>query len=213
MNSWVLVPVKPFKKGKSRLRDCFSRQDLYALNYNLFVQTIRNIKEATCFDEVLVVSRDRHALAVAEGEGVCICTENRPSSLNQAVRQGMEFIEANGAGSVLVLPTDLPRLRPEAIISLKNEIPEQGVLIVPDHCYKGTNALGMSRPGLIQASFGNNSFHQHCLQAQEKDLSLRVYYHYAIMQDLDTKPDLHLIRQHHHFLMPITREERTFTHV
>jgi 2-phospho-L-lactate/phosphoenolpyruvate guanylyltransferase len=208
MNSWVIIPVKPFKQGKSRLRACFGRQDLYALNYNLFVQTIENVKTAGCFNGILVVSRDRHAQAIAKQNGLEICVEQRPSSLNLAVSQAMDCIEQRGGRQVLVLPTDLPQLTPGDLVTSLDLLPNLGVLIVPDHFYRGTNALGMSNPKLIEAAFGTNSFHNHCSQAQQKELNLRVYYNQAIMHDLDTQPDLDLIRQGHHLLLPVPREER-----
>jgi 2-phospho-L-lactate guanylyltransferase len=208
MNSWVVIPVKPFKKGKSRLRAFFGRQDLYALNYNLFVQTIENVKSAACFNHILVVSRDRHALAVAQQRGLEVCPEGQPSSLNLAINQATHWIMEHGGGQVLVLPTDLPKLRPEDVQEVKDQIPTLGVLIVPDHFYRGTNALGMSSPALIEAAYGTNSFHNHSQQARQKNLNLRVYYNQAIMHDLDTAPDLELIRQDHHLLLPVPREER-----
>ena len=208
MNSWVVIPVKSFKKGKSRLRAFFGRQDLYALNYNLFVQTLETVKNAACFNQSLVVSRDLHAQAVAREYGLEICPEGQPSSLNLAISQAMQWILEHGGGRVLVLPTDLPKLMPEDVQKTKELIPESGVLIVPDHFYRGTNALGMSSPELIDAAYGTNSFHNHSLQAQQKALYLRVYYNQAIMHDLDTEPDLELIRQDHHLLLPVPREER-----
>ncbi len=208
MNSWVIIPVKPFKKGKSRLREYVGQQDLYALNYNLFVQTIENVKIADCFKHVLVISHDRHALAVARQHGLEVCPEDRPSSLNLAVGQAMDFIQDRGGGQVVVLPTDLPKLRPDDLVSSRALIPNHGILLVPDHFYRGTNALGMSSPKLIDAAFGMNSFHNHSFQAQQKNLILRVYYNQAIMHDLDTQSDLELIRQDHHLLLHVPREER-----
>jgi 2-phospho-L-lactate guanylyltransferase len=208
MKSWVIVPVKPFKQGKSRLRACFGRQGLYALNYNLFVQTIENVKTAACFDGMMVVTRDRHAQDIAKQNGLEVCLEQRPSSLNLAVSQAMDCILAWGGGQLLVLPTDLPKLTPGDLVSTMELLPSSGVLIVPDHFYRGTNALGMTSPRLIDAAFGTNSFHNHCLQAQKKRLNLRVYYNQAIMHDFDTQLDLELIRQDHHLLLPVPREER-----
>mgnify|MGYP003830011987 CR=1 FL=1 len=208
MNSWVIIPVKPFKQGKSRLRAYFTRNDLYALNCNLFRQTIETVKAAACFEHILVISRGRHARSTALEAGLEALVEHRPSSLNAAVSQAMDFVSKQGGGQTLVLPTDLPLLQAEGLKNLKAQIPDRGVLIIPDHFYKGTNALAMSSPGLIEPKFGTNSFQAHCLQAQDRGLNLSVYYDQAIMQDLDTQPDLSLISRDHHLLKPISREER-----
>ena len=105
------------------MRACFGRQDLYALNYNLFVQTIENVKAAACFSHILVVSRDRHAQAVARQHGLEVCPEKRPSSLNMAVSQAMDCIMERGGGQALVLPTDLPKLKPDDLVAARNCIP------------------------------------------------------------------------------------------
>lgn len=208
MNSWVVIPVKPFKKGKSRLRAFFDPQELYALNYHLFVQTVERVKNSASCDGILVISRDKHARETACRLGVDVCAENQPSNLNRAVSQAMQWLRERAQGKVLVLPTDLPELNAEELTLAMRLIPEEGAFIVPDHWYRGTNALGMSQPGLIEPLFGTNSFQKHCQQAQQKKLALKVYYSRSMMHDLDTKPDLEMIQQDHHLLLPVPREER-----
>ena len=66
MIDWALIPVKSFDVGKSRLRKVFSLQELILLNISLFQSTFLKVKDSGQFDHVLVVSRDKNALAWTE---------------------------------------------------------------------------------------------------------------------------------------------------
>ena len=66
---WVVVPVKPFNEGKSRLAGHISPQQRRALNRELLTRTLTAINQAHLDAEILVVSRDSHALAAAKRAG------------------------------------------------------------------------------------------------------------------------------------------------
>ena len=42
---WVVVPVKPFNEGKSRLAACISPQQRHALNRELLTRTLAAINQ------------------------------------------------------------------------------------------------------------------------------------------------------------------------
>ena len=66
---WTIVPVKPFSEGKSRLAGYVSPQKRHALNRELLTRTLAAIHLAHIDAQIVVVSRDRNALAVAERGG------------------------------------------------------------------------------------------------------------------------------------------------
>ena len=58
MTLWAIVPVKPLRRGKSRLAGTLSEDERAELNRILLehtIQTLTNLKE---IEQVLVVSRD-----------------------------------------------------------------------------------------------------------------------------------------------------------
>ena len=78
MSLWTIVPVKPFHEGKSRLAAHFSPQQRRALNRELLTRTLAAINKAHLEGEVLVVSRDSHALAAARRAGSHALAEESP---------------------------------------------------------------------------------------------------------------------------------------
>ena len=204
MIDWALIPVKSFDVGKSRLRKVFSLQELILLNISLFQSTFLKVKDSRQFDHILVVSRDESALAWVEANrGECLLEEGN-EALNSALAQGLGWIVSHGAGSVLILPTDLPLLTVSDLCALETYHPEDpGMLIVPDHAQLGTNALLLTRPDLLTPQFGANSFQLHCKQADQLHLNQIIYLNRHLQQDIDTPEDLVLIQKSYLLNSPI----------
>ena len=204
MIDWALIPVKRFDVGKSRLRKVFTLQELVLLNISLFQSTFLKVKDSGQFAHILVVSRDDDALAWTKANHGESLHEEGEESLNSALAQGLDWIASQGAGSVLILPTDIPLLTVDDLFSLCAYQPEDpGMLIVPDHTQLGTNALLLTRPNLLKPQFGVNSFQAHCQQAERAHIHQTIYLNKHIQQDIDTPDDLALIQQSYLFKSPI----------
>ena len=65
MALWAIVPVKPLRHGKSRLAEVLSQDERADLNQRLLVHTLDTLGIIPEIDQVLVVSRDPAALALA----------------------------------------------------------------------------------------------------------------------------------------------------
>jgi 2-phospho-L-lactate guanylyltransferase len=181
MINWALIPVKSFDVGKSRLRKVFSLEELILLNISLFQSTFLKVKDSGQFDHILVVSRDKSALAWAEANrGECLL-EVGNETLNSALTQGVSDLCA------------LETYHPE----------DPGMLIVPDHAQLGTNALMLTRPDLLTPQFGANSFQLHCKQAEQLHLHQIIYLNRHLQQDIDTPEDLVLIQKSYLLNSPI----------
>jgi 2-phospho-L-lactate guanylyltransferase len=196
MINWALIPVKSFDVGKSRLRKIFSLQELTLLNISLFQSTFLKVKDSGQFAHILVISRDVDALEWTKanhGEALC---EEGDETLNSALAQGLGWIALHGAGSVLILPVDIPLLTVDDFYALHTYQPKDpGMLIVPDHTQLGTNALLLTRPDLLKPQFGPNSFQLHCAQAEQAHVHQTIYLNKRMQQDIDTPDDLALIQQ------------------
>ncbi len=195
MITWALLPVKRFNLGKSRLHEVLSPWELEAENRRLFQRTLSTAKASGIFKQIMVISEDEEALIWASVQGFYALREERTGDLNSALRQAMAAILANGAGSVLVIPTDLPMLTVEDLRLLAEYVPEEnGILLVPDHHMTGTNALFFSWPDLMPTAFGMNSCALHCALAEERNLKQVIYLNTHIQHDLDTPEDLVYLR-------------------
>lgn len=191
MTLWAVLPVKPLAKGKSRLHGCLSEQEVCELNRCLFEDTFRKLKSCIHIGQVLVVSQDPSVLVFTRRMGGVALEENQKSSLNEAVSQALAYILENDPGMVLIVPADLPLMEAEDLAGLI-ELRQEGefMIIVPDHCQKGTNAIFLSQPDLLTPQFGRHSFQKHTQQAANRSVALTVWLNKNIQRDLDTPQDL-----------------------
>ena len=196
MNLWAVVPVKPLRRGKSRLSGVLTEEERAFLNYNMLGHTMKVLTSVPSIHQVLVISRDPAALALAREFGARTVMEDSSSELNMALQRATVVAMMSSAQSMLVLPADLPLITPasiQALVDRADKPPE--IVIAPDRRREGTNALLMNPAGLIQYSFGLHSFQTHVQDAQKYRIRVEVYEDPALSLDLDLPEDLDLLRQ------------------
>ncbi|HEY6072894.1 MAG TPA: 2-phospho-L-lactate guanylyltransferase [Anaerolineales bacterium] len=196
MTLWAIVPVKPLRRGKSRLAGTLSADERAHLNEVLLEHTLKTLTDLKEVEQVLVVSRDPHALTIARNHGARTVREDGQSHLNMALKRATVIAQIYATGGVLVLPADLPLVTPEDIIALVNRATRPPVVVIaPDRHQKGTNALLMWPAGLIDYDFGDDSFNRHCELARKAGARLEVVNLPTLGLDLDLPEDLELIRK------------------
>src|SRR5512140_3297002 len=99
MSLWAIVPVKPLRRGKSRLAGVLSEEERTALNNSLLANTIKAITSAPSIGQTLVISRDPAALALAREYGARTVMEDSNSELNQALQRATIVAMIDGATS------------------------------------------------------------------------------------------------------------------
>jgi 2-phospho-L-lactate guanylyltransferase len=187
---FAIVPVKPFRRAKSRLSPVMSKPIRAAtaralLSHTLDVLEASGLQLATC-----VISRDMTALVIAQRRGAIALAESE-SGLNAALNQARGWAVSRGAQAILILPADLPLLTPNDITALL-DLPREpkSVIVAPDARGEGTNALLLRPPDALHFAFGRQSFHEHCAQAETSQLALHIYRSPTVALDLDTPADL-----------------------
>jgi 2-phospho-L-lactate guanylyltransferase len=191
MALWAIVPVKPLRRGKSRLSGVLSDEDRADLNQRLLLRTVDLLKLIPEFDEVLVVSRDREALALVREHGARTLQEDGTPLLNVALQRATVVAKSYMAESVFILPADLPQITREdvnAMLEAGREAPV--VVIAPDHRHEGTNALYINPAGLIEYDFGAGSFERHCERARLAGAALKILELQSLARDVDVPEDL-----------------------
>ena len=147
-------------------------------------------------EEVLVISRDPHALTIARNYGARTVREDGQPELNTALKRATVVAQVYATGAVLILPADLPLVTPEDVRTLIERAGEPPtVVIAPDRHGTGTNALLISPSGLIEYDFGENSFQRHCQRVREVGARLEIVNLPSLGLDLDLPEDLELVRQ------------------
>ncbi|MDK1027829.1 MAG: 2-phospho-L-lactate guanylyltransferase [Anaerolineae bacterium] len=196
MTVWAIVPVKPLRRGKSRLAGVLSEDERTHLNKFLLDNTLKILSGLDQIEQVLVVSRDPAALALAREHEVRTVREaDGPPNLNTALKRATVVAQAYASTGVLVLPADLPLMTRNDILVLLDRARESPVVVIaPDRHEEGTNALLISPPGLIEYDFGPGSYQRHCQHAKVDGVTLDVVRLPALALDSDLPVDLAAIQ-------------------
>jgi 2-phospho-L-lactate guanylyltransferase len=197
MTLWAIVPVKPLRHGKSRLSGTLSEDERTQLNEQLLEHTLKTLTGIKELEQVLVVSRDPHALAIARNLGARTVREDGQPQLNTALTRATVVAQVYATRGVLILPADLPLLARDDILTLIERATNPPVVVIaPDRHEKGTNALLMSPAGLIEYDFGEGSFQRHCKRAQKAGARLEIVNLPSFALDLDLPEDLALLEKY-----------------
>jgi len=196
MTIWAIVPVKPLRRGKSRLAGTLSEDERAELNQSLLQHTMQTLTDIKELEQVLVVSRDPHALTIARQHGARTVREDGQPQLNTALTRATVIAKVHATRGVLILPADLPLITREDVLTLIEKAGEPPVVVIaPDRHGKGTNALLICPSGLIEYDFGENSFQRHCERAKQAGARLEIVDLPSLGLDLDLPEDLDLIRE------------------
>ena len=188
---WVIVPVKPFNRAKSRLAPVLSPTERERFAERMFRHTLEVIAQVPKVSGTLVVSRDTKVLAIARDCGAKTIQESGTPELNAALTRASEVISAWGCNSSLVMPADLPLIAPEdimQIIELGRDYPS--IVIATDPAQNGTNVLYMRPPGVIPYTYGEGSYVRHIEAARKEGVAVHVYESERLMLDIDVPEDL-----------------------
>jgi 2-phospho-L-lactate guanylyltransferase len=191
MTIWAIVPVKPLRRGKSRLAGMLSEDQRTRLNRYLLEHVLTTLNEISEIEHTLVVSRDPSALALTREMGGRTVLEDGAPQFNTAIKRATLVAKSQGAHAVLILPADLPLVKPtdlRALLRRGNNPPV--VVIAPDRRQDGTNGLFVNPAGLIEYGYGPGSFLCHSNRASQAGARLEVVNSSNIALDLDLPEDL-----------------------
>ncbi len=195
MTLWAIVPVKPLLRSKSRLSPVLSSEQRAKLSQQLLLQTLDVLDELPEISHTLVISRDQRALALAREHNARTVTEYGSPDLNVALARATALAKSQGATAVLVLPADLPLIDAQHLRELIERAGEPPVLVVaPDRHERGTNALLVAPPGLIEYEFGPDSYAHHHTRGELAGARVEIFRSLALGLDLDVPEDLELYR-------------------
>ena len=191
MALWAIVPVKPLRRGKSRLAGVLSDEERTNLNRCLLAHTLETLGEIPDIEHVLVVSRDPEALALARDFGARTVQEKGTPHLNVALARATVVVREYTSRGVLIVPADLPLITPQDVEAmLARAVDPPVVVVAPDRHRQGTNALLICPVGLIEYDFGEDSFSRHCELAEQSGARLEVVDLPSLAIDVDLPEDL-----------------------
>ncbi len=196
MGLWAIVPVKPLRRGKSRLAGVLSEDERALLNFTMLSTTLRTLREVEEIEQILVVSRDPAALSLAREFNARTVQEDGQPELNTALQRATVVAQMYAAQEILILPADLPLLSVGDIHRILQHAKHPPVVVIsPDRRNDGTNALYMNPAGIIEYRYGPGSFQHHVEQARMKGVRVEICQLSTLSLDLDLPEDLDLLKQ------------------
>jgi 2-phospho-L-lactate guanylyltransferase len=192
----AVVPLKNLSQAKSRLAPLLSDRERRNLVVAMCGDVLAALKKAKGLSEIFVV-----ADGLGDGfDGVSLILEVENRGYDEAVATALADPRVAGAEAILVLPGDLPMVRPgdiEAFIgNVNSKEPMIGkrvgpeVRIAPARDGDGTNALLLAPPGLMPTQFGPGSFARHRATAEALVSTVEIVAPPGLAFDIDTPQDL-----------------------
>lgn len=187
---FAVIPVKSLGSSKGRLSTMFTPQERSLLTLAMLEDVLRALQAST-IDNIVVIGCDDIVQRLSDRFDA-LYLKATLEGLNSSIEEAFWCIREQ-ADWLLVLPADIPLLRPVDV----NRIVELGVsnaevILSPSHD-GGTNALFQCTPRLITPCFGPTSFAVHVQAARQKDVKVRFYGSLNVMHDIDCAENLRKI--------------------
>jgi 2-phospho-L-lactate guanylyltransferase len=192
MSVYVIVPIKSLDNSKIRLSSVFNSEIRKKISHLMMRDIFESLSLSKEVDQVVVISSDKLALEMALEKGFSIIREDKDEGVNKAVFKANEYSLEMGAASTLVIPADIPLLKPsdiQHIISTASQ--SESALIIPSLREDGTNALFRTPPNIIETSYDKESYRTHIQLTLEKNILLFILRMRNIMLDIDTIGDIY----------------------
>jgi 2-phospho-L-lactate guanylyltransferase len=184
----VAIPVRTFEGAKSRLGAVLDAEERRELVERLLRRTVAAALATPGVADVVVVSPDPDVLAVAAAAGARPLTQ-RSRGLNPALQEARAAVAAD---RLLVLPADIPAVTAGdlvRILAAGDAAGAPGVVLAPDRHGRGTNALLLAPPDVIDFAFGGDSRAAHAWLASSAEAAY-VEVPGVLTLDVDTPDDL-----------------------
>ena len=182
----LAVPVKSLSRAKSRLSPALSDLERGALTLAM-LEDVLDASLGVPGWETWVVSPDEVALEIAARRGARPIAEAKPPLAN-AIRQVEALANEEGAGTLAVLPADVPLVTAETLhVALRTL---GAVVLAPSADGAGTSLLLRRPPRAIPARFGPDSFRRHVEMATERGLPVSIVERQELSFDVDRPGDI-----------------------
>jgi len=182
----VLIPFKG-KARKSRLSGLLGPPDRCRFAETMLLDVLDACRSAGLIGHSYVVSSDHTVLGAAVKTGANAIAEPSERGVNFAVDWATRKLKEHD--EFMVLPSDLPWLRPSELRAALSWKSQFDLLLSPSRHFDGTNLLIFSRQSAIPLSYDSDSFWNHVAGAARKNLSLAVYCGMGVMSDVDSAED------------------------
>lgn len=177
----VVIPVKSFGEGKSRLAGALSDSERKALVVSMATAVV----DAAGTLSTIIVTNDDEVRSWAEDLDIKVISPSE-SGLNNAADAGRRAARELGYDRVLICHADLP----EAIDLTHVAGHGNEMVIVPDLAKEGSNVVSVPVSADFLFSYGEGSFKRHLDEAARCGYEVVVVEDPLLGRDLDDPQDL-----------------------
>jgi 2-phospho-L-lactate guanylyltransferase len=192
----VILPVKSFAQGKTRLRTQLSDQARATLARDLFVRALCAALQCPRVSTTYVITNGEDVASVvritdSERHAVVLRDPEPTRPLAELMDWALAEVCARGAARALILMADLPAIEAGDLELLCTALDFHDCVLVPDRRGQSTNALGLHLPFHGRTAFGQpDSLAQHQALARALGLRAWVLANARIAHDIDVPEDL-----------------------
>jgi 2-phospho-L-lactate guanylyltransferase len=187
----AVIPVKELSRGKTRLTPLLSAEERYLLCTTMLEDVLAVVAACPMFERKLVITSDAEAAGIAKQYGIEIIHETQQVRHSRSVEAAAEYCREIGAEAMLTVPLDVPRVTANDLQQIVKQGPmPRGIVLVPSHDARGTNALLAKPPEAIPFRFGYDSFRAHREEAEAKGLPYVVCELQNLELDIDEIDDV-----------------------
>jgi 2-phospho-L-lactate/phosphoenolpyruvate guanylyltransferase len=192
----ILVPVKNLSSAKQRLASLLDQPSRTELAQAMLHDVLSALHEWKSRPAVALVTSDPFAVELARQYDFEIIPDPENPGETGAIEMATRICEKRGVDFTLVIPADIPLIRPRELNEIMKHAPAEGSVLVPAADGRGTNAAFRRPANLFPLRFGNDSFKPHHAAAQATGKPCIVLQLPGIAVDVDNPSDLrHLLTQ------------------
>jgi 2-phospho-L-lactate guanylyltransferase (CobY/MobA/RfbA family) len=157
--SILLIPIAPLSRTKSRLRDCFSAEQLRNLTIALVKDLGKTLTQVTCFDHKIVYCHTPEILEIAQKYDLIGIKEELttpPKSFDNVIRDlnNIAINDYNAKQTVFSF-LDLVLISAENFYDINTLVKKNQLVICPAIHSAGISVLGRNPPDIISSHFSD----------------------------------------------------------
>lgn len=197
--SFLLVPIAPLSRTKSRLHDCFSKQQLKELTIAMFKDLALKLEKVDCFEEKIIYCNSSEILNLASEYGLISIKEEltKPRKSFDKVINDLNSIaiENYNAERTIFTFLDTVLISVENFYEIDAIVKKNQLVVCPAIHSAGISILGRNPPNIIPTYFSEPDIPSLIAllnKAYEKKLKIAIYDSFRAGFDIDIKQDLAL---------------------
>lgn len=185
MSCWALVPIKRRSAAKQRLGGWLSPELRLTLTRTMLESVVDALRNSRSVDRIAFASVERDTIP----EEFPVLPDTG-GGLNAVLEDARRTLSARGAGTLLVLPADLPLISAADVDAVVESGRRGGFALATDDAGRGTNALFLKTGAAFRYQFGPDSRVRHLEEAMRIGCRPAEVSFPGLSFDVDEPPDL-----------------------